>query len=241
MKTPTAKRGAVRIVVQPPHGRVLTASAPVSQAEAGQVVRAIRPRFAEYVAQYNTKKYWPDVYRDIRREFRQPQKVGPGTLRKALLWKYGHLGKAAIPPAHEVLISQLQRGWSTAAAALPRVPEEAFVAINRDFGGKTRFITVAFLLHLLHPRRAPIIDQHNFRAVNALLADVRPTWKTRRQPSSYADIALVAAFMAAILGAWSRRSPESVPSARDLDLFLMMYGKAIKERSNSVGSRRRVR
>ena len=52
MKTPTAKRGAVRIVVQPPHGRVLTASAPVSQAEAGQVVRAIRPRFAEYVAQY---------------------------------------------------------------------------------------------------------------------------------------------------------------------------------------------
>jgi hypothetical protein len=56
MKTPAVKRGVVRIVVQPPRGRVLRASAPVSEAEAVQVVRAIRPRFAEYVAQYDTKK-----------------------------------------------------------------------------------------------------------------------------------------------------------------------------------------
>ena len=53
-----------------------------------------------------------------------------------------------------------------------------------------------------------------------------------RQPSQYADISLVAAFMEAVLAAWVLRAPESAPSGRDLDKFLMMYGKAIKERSN---------
>jgi hypothetical protein len=114
--------------------------------------------------------------------------------------------------------------------ALLGTPHDAFIAIDRDFGGKNRFITVAFLLHLLHPRQVPIIDQHNFRAVNALLASGRPAWKIRRRPSQYADILLVGAFMEAVLTAWRRRSPESVPSKRDLDKFLMMYGKAIKER-----------
>ncbi len=205
-------------------------SGQLSDAEAWQVVRAIRPRFAEYAAQYDTKKYWPDVYRDVRREFGQPRTVTPKTLRQALLWKYGHLGKPAIPSAHEALISQLQLGWSAAAAVLPRLPEDAFVAIDRYFGGRSRFITVAFLLHLLHPRKVPIIDQHNFRAVNALLASVRSSWKPRGQPSRYADILLVAGFMDAVLAAWSRGAPERAPGARELDKFLMMYGKAIKKR-----------
>jgi len=241
MRTPAAQPGAVRIVVRPPHDPVVSApmSARPSDAEAWQIAKAIRPRFAEYVAQYDTKKYRPVVYQRIRREFRQPERVAPGTLREALLWKYGHLGKPAIPPAHELLISQLQRGWPAAVAALPGAPEDAFVAIARDFGGKTRFITVAFLLHLLRPRNVPIIDQHNFRAVNALLAGVRPAWRTRRQPSQYADILLVAAFMEAVLKAWRRRAPESAPSGRDLDKFLMMYGKTIKERSNRRLPRRR--
>ena len=149
-------------------------SARPSYAEAWQIAKAIRPRFAEYMTQYDTKKYWPVVYERVRREFRQPERMAPGTLRDALLWKYGHLGKPAIPPAHELLISQLQRGWPAVVTALLGTPHDAFIAIDRDFGGKNRFITVAFLLHLLLPRKVPIIDQHNFRAVNALLASVRP-------------------------------------------------------------------
>lgn len=47
----------------------------------------------------------------------------------------------------------------------------------------------------------------------------------------YADIALIAAFMEAVLEAWVLQAPESAPSDRDLDKFLMMYGKAIKQRS----------
>lgn len=233
MKTPAAQSGAVRIAVRPPHQPVVSASmsARLSDAEAWQIAKTIRPGFAECVARYDTKKYPPGVYKRIRREFRQPERVAPGTLREALLWKYGHLGKPAIPTAHELLISQLQRGWPAAVAALPGDPEVAFVALDRIFGGKTRFITVAFLLHLLYTRNVPIIDQHNFRAVNALLADVRPAWRTRWRPSQYGDISLVAGFMEAVLTAWRRRALDSAPRGRDLDKFLMMYGKSIKERS----------
>jgi len=240
MKTPAAKAGAVCIAVRPTHDLDISARvlARPSDGEAWQIAKAIRPRLTEYVAQYDTKKYWPDVYQRVRREFRQPERVSTRTLREALRWKYGHLGKPSIPTAHELLISQLQRGWSAAVAALPSAPENAITAIDRYFGGKTRFITVAFLLHLLHPRKVPIIDQHNFRAVNALLGGVRPAWKNKKKPAQYADILLVAEFMEAVLAAWRRRAPKSVPSDRALDKFLMMYGKAIKQRSNRLTRRR---
>jgi len=204
----------------------------LSKAEAWQIAKEIRASFAEYVAKYDTDKYWPVVYQRIRREFRQPQRVLSNTLRDALLWKYGHLGKPAIPQAHELLITQLQRGWPSAVVALPSAPKDAFDAIGREFGGKTRFITVAFLVHLLHPHKVPIIDQHNFRAVNAFRAAVRPTWRIRRRPSRYDDISLLAEFMKSVLTVWRQRAPKSVPSARNLDKFLMMYGKAIKSKGD---------
>jgi len=204
----------------------------LSQAEAWKIVKAIRPQLEEHADRFDTKKFRPEVYERIRREFRQPTRVLSGTLRDALLWKYGHLGKPAIPPAHEALISQVQRGWRATAAALPRRSEDAFFVLDDAFGGKTRFITVAFVLHLLYPNEVPIIDQHNFRAVNALVAGVRPEWQSRRRPSRYGDILFVAAFMSTLLTAWRQRSPVSVPSERRLDQFLMMYGKSIKARSN---------
>ena len=230
MKTPRAKRGAVRTVVLPLQdaaGRPPTLSPP-SAPEAREIARAIRPHFRHYVEQYDTKKYWPFIYDRVRKEFRRPAHVTTATLRDALLWKYGHLGKPAIPPAHERLISQVQRGWAATVATLPTAPAAAFVALDRAFGGKTRFITVAFLLHLLHPREVPIIDQHNFRAVNALMREARPGWHPRKKPSRYADLTLVATFMKAVLAAWRRHALYPAPSARDLDKFLMMYGKAIK-------------
>ena len=59
-------------------------SARPSYDEAWQIAKAIRPRFAEYMTQYDTKKYWPVVYERVRREFRQPERMAPGTLRDAL-------------------------------------------------------------------------------------------------------------------------------------------------------------
>ena len=38
------------------------------------------------------------------------------------------------------------------AGEMSQQPEQSFLALAGAFGGKTRFITVAFLTHLLHPR-----------------------------------------------------------------------------------------
>jgi hypothetical protein len=190
------------------------------------------------VSEYDIKKYPPEAYDRVRTAFDRPVLVAPGTLREALLWKYGHLNKSgAIPPAHERLISEIQRGWPSAVAALPGAPKEDFLALDRTFGGKTRFITIAFLLHLLRPHEVPIIDQHNFRAVNALMSRVRQGWRWRRAPSHYDDLEFVAAFMKTVLESWTRHATASAPGMRELDKFLMMYGKHIKRSPGRTSSR----
>lgn len=202
---------------------------PLSDAEARQVVELVKPVFSGLLAKYDLKKYPPDVYLRARQEFSQPSHVVSAlTIRDALLWKWGHLGKPRIPAAHTSLISEVQQKWPALACEMPHQPEQSFSALVGAFGGKTRFITVAFLTHLLHPHVLPIIDQHNFRAVNCFAAAVRPAWAIKKKPSAYRDIEVVMAFMEAVRREWHRRWPESVPTASDLDKFLMMYGKALK-------------
>ena len=88
-----------------------------------------------------------------------------------------------------------------------------------------------FLLHLLRPLSVPIVDQHNFRAVNSLIRQVRPSWQSKTMPTRYRDLETVAMFMAAVLKGWRQSMPASAPSSHRLDKFLMMYGKALKAAS----------
>ncbi len=154
-------------------------------------------------------------------------------LRTALLWKYGHLRKSGrFPGTHKQLIADLQRRWPRLARELPKSPDRAFSLIDVRVGGPTRFITVAFILHLIHPEQVPIIDQHNFRAVNALIREVRATWQGNKRPSRYTDITFVAAFMATVISMWRQRDPATVPEPRRLDQYLMEYGRGLKARHN---------
>lgn len=141
--TPARSLNAVvPIAVLPPSAAATSEpTAPPSSAEACAIVRAITPEFKRYADRYDTKKCPPAVYERVRERFCRPVEVTADTLREAILWKYGHLGKPAIPPAHEALISQIQHGWSKAVASLPRSPEDAFVALDREFGGKTPVAT----------------------------------------------------------------------------------------------------
>ena len=120
------------------------------------------------------------------------------------------LGKPGFPAAHARLIAQIQNGWSEAVAALPASTVGAFEELDARFGPK-RFITVAFLLHLLRPLSVPIVDQHNFRAVNSLIRQVRPSWQSKTMPTRYSDLETVAMFMAAVLKAWRQSMPASAP------------------------------
>jgi hypothetical protein len=202
----------------------------ITQSDWRLIVGKIRPIFEKTARRFDEGKYPSDVYQEVLAAFEKPARVSADTLRDALLWKYGHLRKGGrIPKAHKALIREVQQAWPRVARDLPQDPEQAFAVIAKSVGGPTRFITVAFLVHLLFQERVPIIDQHNFRAVNALIHDVRPSWHSKKRPSRWSDIALVAAFMDAVISAWREQDPASTPTPRRFDQFLMRYGKDLKQ------------
>lgn len=215
-------------VVRPPIGPDLLPADQPSSCEACAIVAAIVPVFHHYVSQYDTSKYSPAIYNQVLKQFRQPTEVDDHTLRDAVWWKYGHLGKANIPGTHRALIQHVQTQWHRFVSVLPDDPASAFERLHEHIGDANRFVTIAFLLHLLYPEQIPIIDQHNFRAVNSLMQAARQGWRIKKLPSRYSDIVLVSKFMTAILEAWTESETHPVPNKSELDRFLMMYGKSVK-------------
>lgn len=228
VKTPRRPLAEALIPVRAQSGS--TASAKLSVEECRSLASAIAPQLEHYAARNDDAKYSPSVYAAVLRDFRRkPSSVGPDSLRDALLWKWGHLGKSKIPGHHSNLIQEIQRGWRGWAGRLGSNAKADYEVMRERLGGKQapRFITVSFLVHLLHQDAVPIIDQHNFRAMNALIKGVRPTWISKRAPSQFADIERLTEFSVAVLENWPARG--EAPSPRKLDLFLMMYGKAIRK------------
>lgn len=198
----------------------------LNDVEARRIARMIVPDLQSYCMSYDTKKYWPTVYKEVCAAFDCPKSVAPDTLRDALLWKYGHLGKANYPRNHSTFIRDLQRLW-------PRFVKSGIVepgAVLRFFeqqSGRTKaFVTFAFLIHLLNQSTLPIIDQHNYRAVNHFVKAVRRSWAVKKAPRHLDDLYLVRDFIAEIRKHWPQG--ERRPNARTLDKFLMMYGKSLK-------------
>ncbi len=236
-------RSRIDKFIQPADGIELVKRAPgtrvppaptLTTREFAEIVSRIQPVFDEVADRFDKNKYPPNVYEQALTAFKVPATVSPAVIRRALLWKYGHLRKTGqIPAAHRALIAEIQRVWPPMSKALSADPERAFIQINMSCGGRTRFITAAFLVHLVFPRKVPIIDQHNFRAVNAFLHDIRPMWLGRTRPSTWSDIVVVGAFMEGVLSAWHSQSSTSTPTRQRLDHFLMMYGKALKPRHNT--------
>jgi hypothetical protein len=196
--------------------------------ETSRIVDLIRPSFDAYASKYDDRKYPPDVYQNLLKEFSVPARVTCEGIRYAVLWKFGHLGKPQIPSHHEALISELQKGWPAVPEAVVGSPADSFDRLAMLFRAQHRYITVCFFLHLLRPTEIPIIDQHNFRAMNHYISVVRPGFRHMQRPSSYSDLITLRSFLSAIRSGWIAVEPSTVPNQSDLDRFLMMYGKALK-------------
>jgi hypothetical protein len=206
-----------------------TTGASISQltSREAEIIAALISRdLEEYVALYETGKYSPYVYKDIRRAFSAPRSVGCADIKSAILWKYGHLGKPRYPKHHALIIKDVQKLWprflETTATAAPEAMAEFW---RRELDRPRAFVTIAFLVHLLHQRTLPIIDQHNYRAVNYYMTKVRPSWVSKRMPRQMTDLLLVAGFIKSVRSVWP--SPRR-PSARSLDKYLMMFGKHLR-------------
>jgi hypothetical protein len=189
------------------------------------------PDFENYVVKYDERKFPPSVYDQLRRALRSPLKVTHDDIRGAFIWKFGHTRKTQIPDSHETLISEIQQNWPQLSKALNGSTEAVFRRFAASIRGRTpRYITVAFLLHLLRPKDIPIIDQHNFRAMNHYLRAVRGDWEPKSKPSTHDDLVALSAFMIGVRSQWETTDASTKPTELSLDRFLMMYGKGLKPR-----------
>lgn len=196
----------------------------ITQDEAVKIGDLISPIIHNVLDRYDLNKYPKNDYERFKRVF---SALDPSNedIEKAMLWKWGHWGKSNFPNRHKTLIYELQKLWPE----FVKMPYDVTSSSKKTFDWwqrslnrrTTRYITVSYITHLIHHAEPlPIIDQHNYRAMNALINAVRETdSKAKKKPTNWADIQSLKYFMSELASA--------VPhlSLSDLDKFLMMYGR----------------
>lgn len=192
---------------------------PLTLPEENRIAVLINPIFADVLAQYDFGKYPANSYQSFKNTF---SKLPPknGQISDALLWKWGKSGQNNYPQSYTNLIAEISGHWGDfVRSGATATSQETFEWWNKTLHRKTTFITEAYITHLVHHTQLPIIDQHNFRAMNYLKSKVRVGYRYKKKPSNWNDIQSLKQFMDMLL----RKLPNL--SFGDLDRFLMMYGR----------------
>ena len=189
----------------------------LSLLEVQQLTHFIRPIQADLIARYDEGKYPPEIYTEIKQAFSIDQSEKPN-LEVALKWKWGHQGKSNFPSKQKALIQRVESRWKDFSMKRSRlVPKETFDYWRKSLTPAS-YITAAFLTHLLHFEKVPIIDQHNYRAMNDLVRRVRQGHLTKKRPSNWNDLEMLKSFMTVL-------APKCCLENGRFDRFMMMYGK----------------
>jgi hypothetical protein len=88
-------------------------------------VRAIEPELLRYANQYDERKYPPAELARLRGVFGTRESVFEPDILAALVWKYGHTGKANFPAQHRELAARIAKLWADAMLP-PQEPMDAF-------------------------------------------------------------------------------------------------------------------
>ena len=192
---------------------------PLKATDWQRITDEVKTTYTSHFELYSFKKYPALDYESFKNTFSTlAEKVD---LLAALLWKWGHWGKDDFPSKQKSLIGEIEslwpvfRGWALSAGD-QFTPEATFQWWDKRLG-RLRYITSAYLTHLIHPLQVPIIDQHNFRAMNHL-------WQipsAKKKPSTWCDIVRLKHFLHEASKRFQR--PET-----EFDKYLMMYGRALK-------------
>ncbi|NWF08289.1 hypothetical protein HX810_11515 [Pseudomonas salomonii] len=188
----------------------------------------VQSTYSEYFSQYSFTKYPAQEYQRFKQTF---SAFKPDVeLDLALLWKWGHWGKTNYPGKQGALITEISALWGEYlkwVGVLTDVhsPKDTFQWWNERLG-RLLYITSAFLTHLIHPHDVPIIDQHNFRAMNHFLRVQQP----KKKPSDWSDIAHLKCFL-------SEATTKLQYTESDFDKYLMMYGRALKPHKPKTSSK----
>lgn len=193
---------------------------PISQNETNQIIERITPIFDQVLNEYDFGKYPAEAYTRFKDAF-SSLTCTSNDISDAMIWKWGHWGKQNYPQDHRNLIAEVQGLWPQfLASGYTETSAQTFEWWRVHFNRQTTYITTAYITHLIHhDNPLPIIDQHNFRAMNSLLGCVRPPMRSKKKPSNWADIVTLSEFMTSIQAAIPHRS------FSELDRFLMMYGR----------------
>lgn len=187
--------------------------------ESRAIADLISTDFYDIQARYNFIKYPSEDYAQYKIDFSSLEPTIQ-SIPQALLWKWGKLNYPNYPQNHRNLIQETVRHWQNFVRAPERLgAESTFEWWQRSFGRTTTYITAAYITHLVHEIEAPIIDQHNFRAINYLTSKVRPSHTGNKKPSKWAHIAQLKNFTSDILN----HLPGNTTA--EFDRFLMMYGR----------------
>ena len=178
-----------------------------------------------YVDKYNIRKYPINIYKTAKRNFSN-LKVNKSEIADALNWKYGNLAKSNTPKSHKAIINEVASSWdSFLISNAAKTPKETFEwwKCQLSQGKSKRFVTIAFITHLIHCKKVPIIDQHNFRALNYFLNNSSLNPHSKKNPSNWEDIEDLKNFISEISKSLNKNHD-------DIDKFLMMFGKELKKK-----------
>jgi hypothetical protein len=205
----------------------------LSSTETQAIVDFLHKDFASRVQRYDGYKYPEDAYDRLRIAFHTWELVTGDQIRDALVWKYGHWRKRDFPGTHKNIIVKIQHGWAPFVKSKLSAADQIFDYWTTALSDHQSFITVTFLVHLLVNGKVPIIDQHNFRAMNFFLQIQRPHWIGHKKPSKFNDVLDLREFMHSIQECWSSSDYPDPPNERSLDKYLMVLGQDLKKMSES--------
>ena len=194
----------------------------INPTQAQQIAQFISFCFNQIHKKYNFKKYPKYVYNGFKIKF-SALNAANQDIHNALVWKYGHWGKSKFLPAHYTVIQDVQKLWPQFIKTGNHHSPHGTFQWWQSKWPKTRYITAAFITHLIHHKSIPIIDQHNFRAMNTLIARVKKNHSYKKVPSSWQDILDLRDFMITLLPHLNN------VNVSNLDRFLMMWGKIVKK------------
>lgn len=192
--------------------------------ETDALVTLIEPIFEHHLSKYSFEKYPATDYATYKSAYSKKNAVND-EISASLAWKWGHFGKDNFPSKQKALIKRIEALWAEYVKLPNCTNAESTFNWWRVKLPNTAYITAAYITHLVHHADPlPIIDQHNFRAMNSFIKQIRPDHEATKSPRNWEDISNLKHFMSALL--------EKLPgkSFGELDQFLMMYGRSIKPR-----------
>ena len=181
----------------------------------------VESKFNYYLGKYDSQKYSEDIYIQSKINFKDLYKVNADDITQALLWKYGHINKSNYPDAHKKLIKMIIDNWLDFCKNNTYTLNNMYDFWKERLKGHQNFVTIAYLIHLIKSDEMQIIDQHNFRAFNYLVLLVNPGYSFTNKPNKLLDLKNYNHFFYQLLGILDLDKNKK----RELDKFLMMYGK----------------